>query len=379
MTKKISTFSLKRLARADKLIERFIDEEKIAGAVTLVAHRGEVIHFKAEGWQDRERQVPMQQDSLFRIYSLTKIITSVALFTLYERGLLDLNDPIHRFLPGFRDLSVRLPDASLVPSRRDVTIYDLLRHCGGLDMPPDPDELRASGHDLESLALEWSTKPLIAQPGEKWIYGISTDILARIVEVVSGQSFDNYLQKTIFTPLGMKDTSFFVDDKCAERLCVCYSYESDGKLHVQDGNDPKSPYRSAPKLKNGGFGLVSSTDDYYRFTSMLLGQGRLESTQILGRKMVDLMTMDHLPTGHPNLEIGTQSFRFGLGVSVVTDVARTRCLSSLGEFGWGGAAGTQVWINPEEELIAMIMIQVRSSIPTGVMDIYKRLVYQSLV
>jgi CubicO group peptidase (beta-lactamase class C family) len=367
-----------RLQRADDLVARFVDEGKLPGAVTLVSRRNQIVRLKTHGWMDIERRLPMREDALFRIYSLTKIVTTVAVLTLYERGLLDLNDPLHRHLPGFKNLPVRLPDGSQVPSHRDITLYDLLRQCAGLEPPPSADAFRSGGHTLASAAEEWSTKPLLDQPGELWRYGVSIDLLARVVEVVSGKSYDAYLEENIFAPLCMTDTGFHADDRRADRLCVCYRHSADGRLSVQDGNGPESPYRSRPLLTGGGSGLISSTRDYHRFATMLLNQGRLDDVRILGRKTVELMTLDHLPVGHPNLEIGIQNFRFGLGVSVVTDVARSRCLSSLGEFGWGGAAGTQVWINPAEQMVTMIMIQVRADIPTGIMDIYKRLVYQAL-
>jgi len=368
-----------RLRRADDLIERFVAEGKIPGAVTLVARDNEIAHLRTHGWQDIENGVPMAPDSLFRIYSMTKIIASTAILALYEHGHLDLNDPVHRYLPGFTGLQVRQPDGSLIPAKRDIRIYDLIRHCAGLEPSPDVDTLRREGRDLAGLAEDWSQKPLIAQPGERWIYGISTDLLARIVEVVSGLPFDQFLRENLFTPLGMTDTAYFADDERAGRLCVCYRHGRDGRLTVQDGNEAGSLYRTPPRLLGGGAGLVSSTADYYRFAAMLLNRGEWNGARILGRKTVELMTLDHLPPEHPHLEIGTQCFRFGLGVSVVTDVAQSRCLSSLGDFGWGGAAGTQVWMNPEERMVVMIMIQVRAEVPTGIMDIYKRLVYQALV
>jgi CubicO group peptidase (beta-lactamase class C family) len=199
------------------------------------------------------------------------------------------------------------------------------------------------------------------------------------VEIISGESFDQFLQRHLFLPLEMTDTAFYVPDEKADRLCICYQHEKDGKLTILDGNGPGSLFRSKPTFFSGGGGLVTTTRDYLRFATMLLNGGRLGKIDLLGRKTVELMTMDHLPKEHPNLSIGTQCFRFGLGVSVVCNVAESRCLSSLGEFGWGGAVGTQVWINPEEEMVTMIMIQVRATIPTGIMDIYKRLVYQALV
>lgn len=378
MTAPLSGLCPARLERAERLVGRFVQEGKLAGAVTLVARGGETVTLTSQGWQDRERGLPMREDSLFRIYSMTKIVTTVGILALYEQGLLDLNDPVGKHLPGFRNLSVRLPDGSEEPSARDMTIYDLLRHCGGIPYIARTDLLRPT-HTLEDLAAEYAKKPLAAQPGTKWMYSESTDILARIAEVVSGRRHDIHLRETIFEPLEMKDTGYFVEDARSDRLCVCYRHAIDGSLTVQDGAGPESPYRSEPRLFGGGSGLVSSVGDYQRFATMLLRGGAWRDRRILGRKTVELMTLDHLPEGHPHLSIGTQCFRFGLGVSVVTDVARSRCLSSPGDYGWGGAAGTQVWISPAEDLIVMIMIQVRADIPTGIMDIYKRLVYQALV
>ena len=371
--------SLSRLGNADELIKRHVSEGVLPGAVTPVAHRGEIVHLQTYGFSDIERRVPMSEDALFRIYSMTKLITSVAIFLLYEKGLLDLNDAVPRYIPSFANRQVKQPDGSLVPATRDITIYDLLRHCGGLATGWFFEDAIKAGDTLETLAEKVSAEPLIAQPGTKWIYGVATDILARIVEVVSGESFDGFLQRHIFDPLEMKDSGFYVPDAKSDRLCSSYVYGKDKKLTIYDPGSSESLFRKKPSFFSGSGGLVSSTNDYYRFSNMLLNGGTLGDVSLLGRKTVELMTLDHLPKEHPNLSIGTQCFRFGLGVSVLTNVAESRCLSSLGEFGWGGMLGTQVWINPEEKMVTMIMIQVRSEIPTGIMDIYKRLVYQALV
>jgi CubicO group peptidase (beta-lactamase class C family) len=368
-----------RLRNAENLIQRYVGDGILPGAVTLVARKGEIVYLKAQGWHDIENKVPMREDALFRIYSMTKIVTSVAIMLLYEKGLLDLNDSLPKFFPAFANLQVKQADGSLVPAARDVTIYDLLRHCGGISYSVEYDQVKAS-HTLETLPDAVATEPLVEQPGVKWMYSnVSTDMLARLVEIVSGRPFDVYLQENIFAPLGMRDAGFFVADDKADRLATSYVYDAEKNLVIFDGSGPESRFRSKPKYLSGAGGLVCSTDDYYRFASMLLNGGRFGNVVLLGRKTVELMTFDHLPREHDNLRIGTQCFRFGLGVSVMTDVAASRCLSSLGEFGWGGALGTQVWINPQEEMLAMIMIQVRSDIPTGIMDIYKRMVYQALV
>jgi len=371
-------FCAQRLLRADAHIARHIADGKLAGAITLVTRRDQLAHFNIQGYRDIENKVPLTEDTLFRIYSMTKIIATVALLIVYEEGLVDINDPVSKYIPSFADQKVRVGE-ELVDAERPTTIYDLLRHCGGLPVTAKLEELIGSDQTLESFCNALGQEPLIEQPGRRWIYGYSTDVVARIVEIVSDQSFDAFLRDRIFDPLDMPDTGFDVPEEKRERLAILYRYAKDGSLNPVDGNGPNDLFVRPKSFFSGAGGLVSSSRDYLRFATMLLNYGKLDGVQLLGRKTVELMTLDHLPEGHPNLEVGTQSFRFGLGVSAVTDVARTRCLSSLGEFGWGGAAGTQLWINPTEQMVVMIMIQIRAEVPTGVMDVYKRLVYQALV
>ena len=215
-----------RLRNADELIERYIARGILPGAVTLVARRGKVVHLNVQGYRDIENRIPMSEDTLFRIYSMSKIITSVAIFLLYEKGLLDLNDAVAKYIPAFADRQVKLPDGTLVPAERDITIYDLLRHCGGLSPATGTIEHMMGGYTLETLATYASEGPLAAQPGTKWIYGVSTDILARIVEIISGEAFDQFLHRHIFVPLEMTDAAFYVRDEKANRsLCRLYLRE----------------------------------------------------------------------------------------------------------------------------------------------------------
>jgi len=367
------------LGQLDKLIASHIDGKKLPGAVTAVMRKGQLVHCNVQGWSDIENQIPLQINSLFRIYSLTKIVTSVALLSLYEQGHLDITDPVARWIPAFAEQKVQKEDGNTEPVTRPTTIYDLLRHCGGLAADHDLEELLASDHTLESFVAEQADLPLAAQPATKWLYGYSTDVLARIIEIVAEMPFDVFLKERIFQPLGMEDTCFTPNEEQAKRLTVCYHYSADGQLSPMDGNGHDSLFRRKNRYLSGSAGLLSTAADYLRFSTMLLNNGQLDGCRILGRKTVELMTLDHLPNNHPNIEIGIQSFRFGLGVSVMTDVARSRALSSLGDFGWGGAAGTQVWIDPREDMITMIMIQVRSDVATGIMDVTKRLAYQALV
>lgn len=369
----------RRLSRADNFIRQKIEAGQLPGAVTFVMRKGDVVHRNVQGWSNIEQKVPLEEDSLFRIYSMTKIIASVALLALYEAGSLDLCDPVSKFIPEFTEQMVRQADGTLAAAETPITVYDLLRHCSGLDRTIAMEDLLASDYTLETFAQEQAKAPLIAQPGTRWIYGYSTDIIARIIEVISGQTFDQFLDDILFKPLKMTDTGFSISDSQAARLSLLYHYGKDGQLTILDGNGKDRLFGRPKGYLSGSAGLISSPRDYLRFSSMLLNRGQYDGERILGRKTVELMTLDHLPKQHSNLRIGNQSFRFGLGVSVMTDVAASRCLSSIGEYGWGGAAGTQVWINPEEEMIVLIMIQVRSDVPTGIMDVYKRLVYQALI
>lgn len=371
-------FCPQRLLRADAHIARHIAEGKLAGAITLVTRRDQLAHFNIQGYRDIENKVPLTENTLFRIYSMTKIIATVALLICYEEGLVDLNDPVSKYIGSFGNQKVRMGE-QLVDAVRPTTIYDLLRHCGGLPVTAKLEDLIASDKTLATFCDELGREPLIEQPGKRWIYGYSTDVVARIVEIVSDQKFDAFLRDRIFDPLDMPDTGFDVPEAKRERLAILYKYGKEGVLTPMDDNGPDSLFVRPKTFFSGSGGLVSSTRDYLRFATMLLNRGKLDGVKLLGRKTVDFMALDHLPEGHPNLEIGTQCFRFGLGVSTVTDVARSRCLSSLGDFGWGGAAGTQLWINPAEQMVVMIMIQIRAEVPTGVMDVYKRLVYQALV
>jgi CubicO group peptidase (beta-lactamase class C family) len=364
-------FCPKRLQRADAYLAEQIAAGRLPGAVSSVYHHGELVHHHSQGWADIEQQVPLSDQNLFRIYSLTKIVTTVALLQLYESGSLDLNDPIAKYIPAFEH------QADEASSR--ITIYDLLRHCSGIRKEHTVEELIASERTLESFADELAVQSLEFEPNTQWSYGYSTDLLARIIELCSGQRFDQYLSEKIFAPLAMDDTCFALSEEQAQRLCVLYRLADTGELIRQEGNDASRLFGHNSSFLSGSAGLVSSPKDYLRFAVMLLQKGRWNDVQILGRKTVELMTMNHLPVEHPLLEIGTQRFAFGLGVSIITDVAAARSLCSLGEFGWGGAAGTQVWINPEESLVVQIFIQVRADTPTGIMNNYKRLVYQALI
>lgn len=350
----------RRLERATDYISRLIDDRTLAGAITLVARRGHIAHLSCQGYQDIEANIPMREDSIFRIYSMTKPIVCVAVLMLYEECLLGLHDPVRRFLPEFADL--RLPVAvpgsepRMVPPRRDITIHDLLTHTGGLSYAL-AQEFATTGLDSAAFITAFCKEPLLGEPGEQWRYSASNDVLGRVVEVISGQSLDAFLADRILGPLGMSDTGFFIPPDKRNRFTVLY--EHDAEAHVVRRTLEDRDYLTMPAFLSGGGGMVSSTFDYLRFALMLLGGGALGGVRILSPKTLELMRQDHLPPGHPPIE--PFKFGYGYGVSVVRSLSEKQGIGSVGEFGWGGAAGTNTWIDPKEEMISMVMYQLKPS------------------
>jgi CubicO group peptidase (beta-lactamase class C family) len=364
--------SSKRLEVATRFIETLIAERKLAGAITLVARRGGIAHLKCHGMQDIEQNVPMREDAIFRIYSMTKPIVCAAILMLYEECRLWLADPVERFLPEFADLKVAVTDPGaepgtaprLEPLKRDITIHDLLTHTGGLSYAKVHEfsqaESGAPNSDSAAYITALCREPLLGQPGEKWRYSGSNDVLGRVIEVVSGQSLDEFLEQRIFQPLGMVDTGFFVPPEKHHRLAQIYTHNADGHIIPQTVQD--RPYLSRPAFLSGGGGLVSTTCDYLRFALALLRGGALDGQRILSPKTVELMRQDHLPPGHPPIE--PFKISYGYGVSVVRSLSERQGIASVGEFGWGGAAGTNCWIDPQEDMVSMIMLQLKpSSVP----------------
>ena len=393
----LNQMQLDRLTR--HLQERYIDAGKLAGCQTLVARGGTVGYYEALGQMDRERGKPITDDTIWRIYSMTKPITGVALMSLYEQGHFQLSDPVHRFIPELRDVKVKEkgPDGErrLVDPHRPISVRDALMHMTGFGMgtmsinlsPGAPGDFLHGDHTLESVCARLGERPLDFHPGTQWAYGISTDICARIVEVVSGQSFDDYLRSAIFEPLGMVDTGFSVSDDQLDRFSACYRRASDKSLKLQD--DPEtSPYRRPHTMFSGGGGLVSTMADYYRFTPMMLNGGELDDVRVLGRKTVELMTTNHLP-GDADMaafavpggygEVGFDGMGFGLTMAVGLGAARTSQIGSTGDFMWGGMASTTFWCDPAEDLLVVFMTQL---LPSGTYNFrgqLKALVYPALV
>ncbi|HXS61855.1 MAG TPA: serine hydrolase domain-containing protein [Streptosporangiaceae bacterium] len=387
---------------------RYIDAGRIAGCQIAVVRHGHVGYFRSFGARDLERSEPVEEDTIWRIYSMSKPITGVALMTLYERGLFSLTDPVSRFIPQWRDLQVkeRADDGSerLVAPHRPMTVRDLLMHMSGLgfgggptieqvfstDRPRGrgvtPGGRQGSGATLESMIERYATQPLEFHPGTHWYYTVSTDVCGRLVEIISGQRFDDYLSDVLFGPLKMTDTAFRVTDDKVGRLAACYRRDSDKKLVLYD--DPEvSGYRDEPSFLSGGGGLVSTTGDYVRFCRMLLNGGELDGTRILGRKTVELMTVNHLPGGGDLQdfafeqgygEVGFPGMGFGLTMAVSKSPAQTGVIGSAGEYMWGGAASTAFWIDPAQDLLVVFMTQF---IPSGLFNFrgqLKTLIYPAI-
>ncbi len=376
------------LARIPSAIKKHIGEGKLAGSVALLARRGEVVHCESYGLMDRGRNKPMIEDAIFRIYSMTKPITCVALMMLYERGRLQLFDPAAQYIPEFESLKVwngqEGSDFGLVEPCRPVTIEHLLTHTSGItyhfleDGPVEQmyrDSKVASQKPLGEFVRDVLQMPLAFQPGTAWRYSCSHDLLAYIIEIISGQQFDVFLRENIFEPLCMNDTGFHVPPQDVERLTALYGtidltdpeitasswYES---AECKGGNliaDPLSCMESrSHNTFRGGHGLVSTTEDYYKFCRMLLNQGAVGDLRLLSRKSVELMTVNHLPRKLLPYEIAGVLFPgygYGLGFRVLMDTGQAVTLGTQGEFGWAGAAGTYFWIDPAEQMIGIRMTQ----------------------
>jgi CubicO group peptidase (beta-lactamase class C family) len=383
-----------RLQRISELTRRYVDQGKLAGAVTLVARKGKVVYFDAVGQADLQNGAPMREDTLFRIYSMSKPITSVAMMMLYEEGAFQLSDPISNFLPELADLEVLQEDGSRVPAE-PITMQQLLTHTAGLSYgfnPRDPVDVLyresnwAESRDLDDFIARLAGLPLKFQPGSRWHYSVANDVQGAIVERISGQRFDVFLKERLFEPLGMHDTFFDVPADKLDRLGTNHSFNAEtGQLEVLPV--PGYPVLQGTTFFSGGGGLVSTASDYAKFAEMLRNGGALGKTRILSPKTVQLMTMNHLPAlmqasgsgEQPGLGGlgGFSGAGFGLGVAVVTDVPATRVIGSAGEYSWGGAAGTVFWVDPEEDLVVVGMIQLMQS-PWPLRSELKSLTYQAL-
>lgn len=395
--------SSSRLARIGDHMKRYIDAGKIAGTLTLVARRGQVAYLEPQGHLEIERRRPVTADAVWRIYSMTKPITSVGLMMLYEEGRFQLDDPVHRFIPSWQNLRVfvggNYPTFKTAPVERPMTIRDLLSHTSGLTYGfmertnvdaayrklGVADQTR-SGYTLQDMVDTLAELPLEFSPGTRWNYSVATDVIGHLIEVISGQRLDAYLRARILEPLGMRDTGFVLEDEQAARFAANYERQGDGSLKMID-NPEQSNYRKRSFFSGGG-GLLSTAPDYFRFTSMLQNMGELDGVRLLGRKTVELMTMNHLPGGQDLTDLAQAGMftetayagvGFGLGFSVQQSPARAQILGSAGEFAWGGAASTAFWIDPAEDLIVIFMTQLMPSSSYPLRRELRVLTYASLV
>jgi CubicO group peptidase (beta-lactamase class C family) len=391
-----------RLERLHRGMQAFVDRREAGGIVTLIAREGKVVDVHASGFQDIESRTPMRTDTIFRIASMTKPVTSVAVMMLYEEGKLLLTDPVSRFIPAFKGQRVLAPGpdapAEPVPARRDSNIRDLLSHRSGLTYGflngglvgaayrknNVPDGLAETPMTLAQAIDALAAQPLISQPGAAWNYSLSTDVLGRVVEVLSGQSLDVFFGERIFKPLGMVDTGFDVPPAKWPRLATVYSPDGAGGIRpMKDpetfGNTVMSPvaqYKGPKTYFSGGAGLVSTARDYARFAQMLLNGGSLDGARLLSPKTVELMTASHTADLPPSGLVGGGA-QFGLGFRVVTDLGATQTLGSPGLYGWSGIYGTVFWVDPKEKLVAIMLVQRYPGSPVA--TAFQPLVYQALV
>jgi len=395
-------FDSQRLASVSALVDRYVAEGKLAGAQVQVAHRGEVALRHTVGRADVASDRPLGDDAIYRIYSMTKPITSIALMQLYEQGRVLLEDPVSAYIPEFAEMQVftgGTPTAPKVrPAQTAMTVKDVLTHASGLtygfffqnnlDAMYRQDRLgdfQLPDYTLEEGMRRLASKPLAFDPGTAWNYSMSTDVCGRLVEVISGMALDEYFAEHITGPLGMVDTAFHVPADKKHRFTSNYALTPDEPLLIVDSFDA-SPYLSPPVFLSGGGGLVGTVDDYQRFVDMLLNGGELDGRRIIGRKTLEYMTINHLPEGKTLNELGQSLFSeavmegmgFGLGFSTLVDPARNGAVSSSGEFAWGGAASTAFWVDPAEEITCVFMTQLMPSSSYPLRRELKATVYQAL-
>ena len=395
-----NNFSAARLQRIDKLVQQYIDSGWITGAIAIVAKNGNIVYHKAIGYDDKEKNKPLQKDAIWRIASQTKAITSVGVMMLYEDGKLLLDDAISKYIPAFRKPNVldkfNKADSSFttVPAKREITIRDLLTHTSGIDYAQIGSETAVAiyskagvvggiglkGGLLKDNILKLAALPLSHQPGEKFTYGLNTDVLGYLIEVVSGMSLDAYFTKYIFAPLGMKDTYFYIPKEKQNRLAMLHS--DDQTKHVVNTAEIISVngtfYRDYPILDGGSFysgggGLVSTAYDYTVFMQMLLNEGEYNGKHLLSKNTIRLMTMNQIG----NINLG-RTGKFGLGFQIVTDVDQSRNTVSLGTFSWGGMFASSYWIDPKEKIVAQFVLQQYPFSHGDIAEKFKVAVYQAL-
>lgn len=378
-----------RLEILNKAMQKYVDDGKVAGLVTLIMREGQVAHLKSYGWSDVSQKIPMANDAIFRIASQTKAITSVAVMMLFEEGRLQLKDPVSKYIPGFSKTFVASSESgqdgyTVAAAKREINLRDLLTHTAGISYGGGPAKVLydAAGFkswffaDKEEPIGFWMNKlaslPFDAQPGEKFVYGYNTDLLGYIVEKASGMSLAEFFQKRITEPLGMNDTHFFLPTEKLERFTPVYGVNEKGALEVKEEVKTSSYVKGPRSCYAGGAGLLSTAEDYGRFLEMLRQGGELNGVRLLSPKSVQLMTVNHVGT-----LFGDQGF--GLGFWVTQDLGRDGLLGTPGAFGWGGAYFTCYWVDPTEKMVALLMTQLMPAGNLDLQDKFKNMVYQSIV
>jgi len=360
-----------RLKRITPMIQKYIDQELIPGAVSMVARHGKIVHFDVQGCQNVEKQIPMTKDTIFRIASMTKPITSVALMMLYEQGKFLLRDPISKWLPGFKDMQVTVDKGAgayeMIPAVRPIEVWHILTHTAGFATQYSPKNLdplqkaakfRSQNEVIGDFVERLATVPLNNQPGEVWDYSRATCVVGRLVEILSGQTLAEFFKEHIFDPLGMVDTHFFLPEEKIDRFGVAYEPGEDFKIRLNDPDTEESFWLSKPGIYfMGSGGLVSTAEDYFRFANMLMNGGKSGDVRILSRKTIELMTRDHID-GRPVWLTGP-GIGFGLGFGVTMDRGQTHGMATEGSYTWGGAFCTYWWNDPVERLFGMVLTQVR--------------------
>jgi CubicO group peptidase (beta-lactamase class C family) len=395
-------FDAERLRRVDTHFRRYVDEGRLPGWAIAVARHGRVVHLSHHGRRDVEAELPVTDDTLWRIYSMTKPVTSVAALMLYERGALELTDPVSRFIPSFAEMRVYRAGSALNPGTtaavEPIRVWHLLTHTAGLTYGfhhahPVDEMYRGRGFefgaprgmDLATACDAWAELPLVFQPGTEWNYSVATDVLGRVVEVASGQTLDAFFADEIFVPLGMTETAFWAAPDDVDRLAALYVRGPDGRLlrNISLGDAASRPRT----YLDGGGGLVSTAGDYHRFVQMLARGGELDGVRLLGPRTVRYMTRNHLP-GNADLEtfgrpiFAESAFKgvgFGLGVSVVLDPVAGKVLTSPGEFAWGGLASTAFYVDPQEDVAAMFFTQLMPSSTYPIRSQLRALVNQAVI
>ncbi|HJE23441.1 MAG TPA: beta-lactamase family protein [Methylorubrum populi] len=380
-----------RLERVDAWMRRYVETGRLAGLSVAVMRGGKTAFFRAHGQADLARSRPFTADTILRIYSMTKPLTSLAVLMLYEEGRFQLDDPVSRFLPEFAEMRVMTggnrAKLETEPALRAITIRDLLTHTSGLTYGfmeatlvdalyrRDEIDFQTSSLPLGELVARLARQPLLAQPGTEWNYSVATDVLGHLVAVISGQDFGDFMRERVLRPLRMHDTDFFVPEEKQGRFAANYVFDREGKLRLYD-DSVGSRFLTPPPLASGGGGLVSTAGDYLRFCRLILNLGELDGVRLLGRKTVELMLMNHLPgdlaaMGQPRFaESSYAGIGFGLGVSVMLDPARAQIVGTPGEVSWGGVASTSFWIDPDEDMAVVLMTQL---VPSSALPLRREL------